>query len=228
MLVMNSVNCVCLRVCVYDKYGIDSLNLNQSDQISVPVSIWEMMVRDHKGDKPLFVMISGTKSVIGRIRPSTEYTITDSCLVPQWMLQFIYEEPTVEEQFVEISPFESLCTASHITLRAHREADLTSSSDPIAMLTEALSSRVCITVGTELPLSCGVFDVMRICCNDIDVQSGCIMDCDVNLEFVPALDHVEPEPEPEPEPKVEVVKQEIKNHKSQFIPFSGTGHKLGS
>jgi hypothetical protein len=196
-------------------------------------------------------MISGTKSVIGRIRPSTEYSMTDSCLIPKWMMRFIYEnedEESGDDKFVEISPFDSLGTASHITLRAHHEADLTSSADPIAMLTEALSSRVCLTVGTELPLSCGVFDVIRICCDSVDVQSGCIMNCDVNLEFVPARDHVETRAETATaETRAEATGSEAtgtgqgtskgtskgtslgKNKKiEKFIPFSGVGHKLGS
>jgi hypothetical protein len=109
------------------------------------------------------------------------------------------------------------------------------------MLTDALSgsggnlSWSCLSTGAELPLACGTFDVMEIrSLEDFPVSAATILDCDVNLEFVPALDapasasapaSANAEPEPEPEPPAPPVKAE---ETKGFVPFSGVGRRLGT
>jgi hypothetical protein len=94
-----------------------------------------------------------------------------------------------------------LAQADTIVLRPRVAATLTESADPVAMLTAALTgaqgglSWATLTVGAELPLSCGVFDVMEIrSLEGLSVPVASILDCDVNLELVAALDACETPP----------------------------------
>jgi hypothetical protein len=74
-----------------------------------------------------------------------------------------------------------------------------------------------------------VFDIMEI--YDVEgapVASAAILNVDVALDFVPALDHVRP-PTPPPSPPAvltpAVTVPAIPS--SKFIPFSGKGYRLG-
>ena len=212
-----------LILTVYDE-GVD---LNGSDQVTVPAEVWKMFDREHMdGDKPIFVDIG---DAVARLRPAipSDALADDSCRVPRWLGRRLgYSED--EESWAPLTVCE-LPTAGTIVLRARRETDVTESHDPVVMLTIALSgsegqSWSCLSVGSELPLSCGTFDIMEIRdAADVPVPAACILDCDVNLEFAVALDHIEPEPEPTPEP----VQAMIPTPKKGFIAFSGVGHRLG-
>jgi hypothetical protein len=130
--------------------------------------------------------------------------------------------------------------AHTIFLRSRREATITESDDPVAMLTASLSgetghpSWACLNLGAELALDCGVFDVMDI--HDehgVTLQYGMILDVDVNLEIVPAIDAAPPKPmvrPPTPIPIEEPILQPLvpipPRGRTGFIPFSGTGHRL--
>jgi hypothetical protein len=103
-------------------------------------------------------------------------------------------------------------------------------------LSEVLSaSWSCLSVGSALPLVCGTFDVIGIEAVDGSSVSGaCILDTDVNLELIPALDHVDtpiPSPvEPEPEPTTTTTaapqrSQPRRGSKVGFVPFSGVGRR---
>ena len=203
-------------------------DMNQSDQITVPADLWTTLDRDHEGDQPIFVELGG--GVVGRLRPAipSEGLSNDSCRVPHWMwMRLGCPAGSDDECWVPLTPCD-LPTAGTLVLRARREADVTGSVDPVAMLTDALSgsggnlSWSCLSTGAELPLACGTFDVMEIrSLDNVPVSAATILDCDVNLEFVPALD-APPEPEPEPAPPVKA--EETKG----FVPFSGVGRRLGT
>jgi hypothetical protein len=202
----------------------DDSDLNGSDQITVPAEVWTVFDRDHMGDSPIFVDIGGA---VGRLRPAvpSDVLTDDSCRVPRWLARRLgYAED--EESWTLLSVCQ-LPTAGTLVLRARREADLTESPDPVAMLTAALSgtegqSWSCLSVGSELPLPCGTFDVMEIrTASGDDVPAACILNCDVNLEFAVALDQPGPErfmaPAPAPAPAPA----------KGFVPFSGAGNRLG-
>jgi hypothetical protein len=89
-------------------------------------------------------------------------------------------------------------------------------------MTAALSgSWSCLSVGAELALACGVYDVIAIQAADgTDVPAACILDCDVNLDLVcPA---VEPVPEPE-----EIDFSQMFSLPKPTGAFTGRGHRLG-
>lgn len=215
-------------------YEPDS-EMNRSDQITVPADLWTTLDRDHEGGQPIFVELG--EGVVGRLRPAipSEGLSNDSCRVPHWMwLRLGCPAGSDDECWVPLTTCD-LPTAGTLVLRARREADVTGSVDPVAMLTDALSgsggnlSWSCLSTGAELPLACGTFDVMEIrSLDDFPVSAATILDCDVNLEFVPALDSPAPaNPEPEPEPLSATHATRVTESKG-FVPFSGVGRRLGS
>jgi hypothetical protein len=211
--------------------------LNTSDQITVPADVWTALDEGHDGAGPIFVEVGGVGSgVVGRLRPAfpSEVLSGDSCRLPQWMwMRLGAPAGTDDDCWIELTRI-LLPIATSVTLRARTEASITGVADPVAMLTEALSgvtglSWACLSVGAELPLSCGVFDIIEIRSTVgtvvvTTVPYACILNCDVNLELVPALDHRPPSPPSPPSPFQE--EEEPSAGKKGFIPFSGLGRRL--
>jgi hypothetical protein len=231
-------------------YDPDS-DLQRSDQITVPAEVWEQFDREHEGSGPIFVELGGS-GLIGRLRPAipADALTHDACRIPEWM-RVRLGLPEFGEEWIALDACQ-LPAAGTIVLRARKEGTLTGSADPVAMLTAALSgsggpSWACLCAGSELPLACGVFDVMEVrSVEDFPVPSACILDTDVNLELVPALDHVPPPPPvapapvPAPVPAAPVpapvaapvaapapVQRRIPGMPRGFVPFSGQGRRLG-
>jgi len=85
-----------------------------------------------------------------------------------------------------------------------------------------------------LPLSCGIFDIMALqSCEDAPVTSACILNMDLDLELVEALDHVAPPPSvsvaapvvaPAPAPAPARL---VSRFAKKFEPFAGVGRRLG-
>lgn len=222
-------------------YEPDS-ELHRSDQVLVPAAVWESFDRDHEGHGPIFVEVGDADSgVLGRLRPAVpaDGLAADACQLPQWMCRRIGARED-EECWIGLTA-RALPVAGSITLRARREATLTGAADPVAMLTAALSgseggqSWSCLCTGAELPLACGDFDIMEIqSIEGYPVPAASILDCDVNLELVPALDHV-PTPPPSPPPPVAPLDFNTmmplpppSRHQGPkgFVPFSGVGRRL--
>lgn len=228
-----------LNLTVYDP---DS-ELHRSDQVLVPAAVWESFDRDHEGHGPIFVEVGDADSgVLGRLRPAVpaDGLPADACRLPQWMWKRMGALAGEDEEcWIGLSARE-LPVAGSITLRARREATLTGAADPVAMLTAALSgseggqSWSCLCAGAELPLACGDFDIMEIkSVEGFPVPAASILDCDVNLELVPALDHV-PTPPPSPVPAAPLDFNTMMplpppsrhNGPKGFVPFSGVGRRL--
>lgn len=202
-------------------------DLNMSDQITVPADVWTLL---DNGSPPIFVTVGD--STVGRLRPAvpSDELGNDSCILPEWMWRLI-DSPD-PDTWISIQVC-TLPTADTILLRAREESSLLSMDDPVATLSAALSgasgpSWACLSMGAELPLACGVFDVMEIRTSDDQiVSSACILDCDVNLEIMPALDHRPPVPEPVPEPRVPTPPPPPPTRFTKgFVPFSGVGRRL--
>lgn len=182
--------------------------LHRSDQVTVPAAFWEDLHRDHSGSRPLFVAVSETAEglydgggVIGRIRPGARGA--ETCLVPDWM--WLRLGAPVDDFWCVVAE-RPIPDAGRITLRPRRAATLAESVDPLGMLTAALSgaagggehSWACLMSGMELPLACGVFDVVEIASIDgFPVAVACILDMDVRLDLLEAMDAA-PAPAPAP------------------------------
>lgn len=226
--------------------------LNLSDQITIPLAVWEMMTLSVSSSGPCFVEVEDS-GVFGRIVPGSAETVSgDACLVPRWMIDRLGID---EERWVSLA-VTKLPMAGVVTLRAREEATLTEAEDPVTMLSEVLSSSyACLSVGSALPLVCGTFDIIEIEGTDGISRSGaCILDTDVIMELIPALDHADTptpsssaatEPEKEEKPEAAVIttdmfprltQQSQQSQQSQnrfqrrksvvgFTPFSGVGRR---
>jgi hypothetical protein len=77
-------------------------------------------------------------------------------------------------------------------------------------------------------LAIGVFDVMGIRTAEEDVTMASILNTDVNLNIMPALDHVDrPATPPKLEPSGEPLQQKsVGGSVGGFVPFSGRGYRL--
>jgi len=212
---------------VYDE---DS-EMNMSDQITVPADLWTALDKDREDpERPIFVVVGETE-MVGRLRPAvpSEGLSGDACRLPDWMWRLICSSG---EQWIGLTVCE-LPMAGTIVLRARQEASLTQMEDPVAILTAALSgatgpSWATLTTGAELPLSCGIFDVMEVqSVEGFPVPAACILDCDVNLEIVRALDRPPTPPPPPPPPSNPIPSiPPPQETKKGFIPFSGVGRRL--
>lgn len=196
-----------LDVLVYDKS-----EQNMSDQIQVPLELWEQFATSN--DTPTFMRVNG--SAVGRIVPAE----IRGCRIPSWMWSLV-GEPT---EFIELERV-TLPIATSISLKP-RDSEVTSLED----MTAALSTWACLSVGAELPLICGIYDIVSIQAAGIEVPAACILDCDVNLDLIP-FDPVIPEVFPVPEaPKVEEIDfSQMFSAPSKPIPdlFPGKGRRLG-
>lgn len=220
-----------LQLTVYEP----SSPLHQSDQIAVPEMVW-MMFAEGGGEGPHFVEVGEAGSgVWGRVHPAD--IPADCCAVPRWMWERL-GAPHGEECWVGLTRSGVLPAAS-LTLRPHRHATLQDAADPLALLTAELTgstgrpSWAVLTTGMTLQLACGDFDVMGVAGEDgAEIGVGCILDRDVRLELMEALDYVAPRP-PTPIPAEPVALPTATRWQDPtlprgFIPFSGAGRRLDS
>lgn len=228
---------VYLQLTVYEPNTV----LAKSDQITVPASIWEEL--DSGKDGPIYVSVGEEGGVMGRIIPATpsDALAGDACRIPEWMWMRLGAPEA--ETWLALTVTTAPPVVDRLVLRAQKEAALLALGDPVVVLTECLSgshgsSWSCLTEGMELPLECGSFDVVALHGADGTVlQHGSILDTDVKLEFMPALDHVEPAPAERPPTPVPQISPPLPLTSSYrpvvgvprgFVPFSGVGRRLGS
>jgi hypothetical protein len=179
---------------IIGRYPNDS-PFHKSDQVTVPVPIWEELYAGHEGgERPLFVQLNATEAgPFARLRPAVGVGLAaDSCQMPEWM--WLLLGAPGHDSWVSLTVAE-LPDAGSVKLRPRRAAILADLVEPLVHLTEELTGGVsgqswaCITAGAELPLVCGEFDVLEITSIEgYPVQAACILNLDVDLELEPALD----------------------------------------
>ena len=231
-----------------ERYAMDS-DLNRSDQITVPVRIWRNLYHEHDGgERPLFVGVQGgaeqLQRLVARIRPAAVGELEDehSCLIPDWMWVHLGAPEYGTWLTLEVTTVANVGT---LVLRPRSTAVLAALDDPVAALTAALTgtggeaSWAVLCVGAELPLWCGVFDVVGIrTIGGTEMVAGCILDHDVTLELESAAAAV---PTPPPSPPAVLLPDGAgdgigggmsfpgmgSSSASAFQPFSGAGRTLG-
>jgi hypothetical protein len=190
--------------------------LNLSDQITIPGSLWESLTASSgSSGNPVFVEVGEESGVVGRIVPGIASTIAeDAVQLPRWMIERLGLALN-SDCWISLTVI-PLNTAATITLRAREESMLTDlGPEPLEALSAALSgaygpSWACLSVGSELPLAIGIFDIMGIrSADDEPLMMASILNTDVNLDIMPALDHVDtPVPVTPPKPAVAVAAQQ--------------------
>jgi hypothetical protein len=223
---------------------------NCSDRVLVSATVWESFDREHTGNGPIFVEVGPVGSgVVGRICPAVpaDGLPEDSCRMPHWMWMRIGAPVGSDEDcWIAINSC-ALPVAGTLTLRPRTRATLLELPDPVETLSACLSGQhgpswACLSEGAELPLHCGIFDIMEIrSVEGIPVPAATILDTDVNLELMPALD--EPPPVVRPPTPIPAAPEALvttggseSTHSSRgisgrggsagFVPFSGTGRRL--
>lgn len=224
-----------------ERYPLDS-PLHKSDQITVPVAVWEELHEGHTGgERPLFVQLNPAENgPYARVCPAAGTALTtESCQIPLWMW-VILGAPAPSTCWVEIQPA-SLQNAGSITLRPRRAATLAAMDEPLIQLAEELTggggathSWACLYVGAELPLPCGDFDVLAIMnASGYPIPGACILNMDIDLELVPALNEQETStPTPPPSPPHILMPEAMsfpgmESGDSGAKRFPGVGHRLG-
>lgn len=233
-----------LHTSVYDPTS----DLQQSDQITVPADVWSMFDRDHTGAGPVFVTVKDYLTeipLLGRIRPAVpeDGLAMDTMRLPSWI--WLGLGVPLEDAWIELTvatPY----LVEKVVLRPNRHAELVSLSDPAATLSAQIMGSGSggwgsLTVGMDLDLPCGVFRVEELTdVEGVEIQSGCILDADIRLDFLPAWDYEPPvrfpaqTPPPEPVPVLgpmvpftEQTQTQTQSAERGFVPFSGAGHRLG-
>jgi hypothetical protein len=188
-------------------------DLNMTDQIQVPLSVWEQYATSD--DTPTFMRVNG--SAVGRIVPAE---IQNACRIPAWIWSLCGEV-----DFVELEPV-VLPIATSITLKPRIQ-----DSEPVDLetMSAAISaSWACLSVGATLQLVCGTYDIISILAADTEVPAACILDCDVELDLVAFsnqdVEAVDPVHEPVHEP---IDFSQMFTPKTEPNKFPGQGRTLG-
>ena len=190
----------------------DGSELNLSDQITIPGSLWEALTSGSgsgSGSGPIFVEVGEESGVVGRIVPGSIGLGVNTCQLPEWMWRRLGLDPTDDETYIGLT-VTPLSVAGTVTLRARSESSLVDLGDAaLETLSAALSgaygpSWACLSVGSELPLALGIFDVIEIQSTEGEpLMMATILNTDVILDLLPALDHVDtPTPYTPPKPEV--------------------------
>ncbi len=224
--------------------------MHRSDQIAVPARMWRNLYHGYEGgERPLFVDVqTGAdqwRPLVARVRPAGVGELEDeyTCRVPDWMWLHLGAPDFGAWITLTVT---TVADVGAVALRPRQT--LGPGDDPVALLTAALTgsggdaSWAVLCAGAELPLWCGVFDVVGLrSAGGTEMAAGCILDHDVTLELETAPDTrpLTPPPSPLPIllPSVEDVLPTqqgsgmsfpgMATGRRGFIPFGGTGHTLG-
>jgi hypothetical protein len=210
-----------------------SSELSRSDQISVSPDVWESFHNEWESERPIFVRIGGIGGVVCRLRPDTG-SVHDICSIPEWV--WVQIGAPESEEWISIYQ-EDIPDAKRLVLRAYMERSITDLEDPVSTLTLALSgadgpSWGCLNKGADISLSCGNFVIVDLLDEEErSVAAACILDIDLELDIVPAVDHQERPSTPIPSPPQERPPTPIPSpppvrHRNGFVPFSGVGRRL--
>jgi hypothetical protein len=194
-------------------------DLNMTDQIQVPLSVWEQYATSD--DTPTFMRVNG--SAVGRIVPAE---IQNACRIPAWIWSLCGEV-----DFVELEPV-VLPIATSITLKPRIQ-----DSEPVDLetMSAAISaSWACLSVGATLQLVCGTYDIITILAADTEVPAACILDCDVDLVLLAEgkqderAGAIEPVHDPVHDPVHEPIDfSQMFTPKTEPNKFPGQGRTLG-
>jgi len=220
---------------------------NKTDMIGIPVSMWRRLYAEEDRsaagadrDRPVFIWL-GLGNVVGRVQPDADLDWEPGRVeVPEWMWLALGAPDTGTPMELGVT---TLHDVGRIMLRP-RSRQAAEAGE--AVMTAELSSGRWATLqcGMELSLECGVFDVLNV--TDVvgsDVLAGCILNQDVTVEFVPRPGTPPPSPPTVLLPSAEApapvpiggagmsfpgMLQTTSANRRDFVPFSGSGHTLGS
>ena len=119
-----------------------------------------------------------------------EFTAEEGvCYIPYWMMQnlLLTEGDVVKLQYTKLEK------GNFVKLRPQTK-DFLDISDPKAVLEMTLRRYTCLTLDDTIMIN---YNNRRYFVDIVELKPAdavCILDCDLNTDFAPPLDYVEPEP----------------------------------
>ena len=212
--------------------------VENSNKVILPES---MLFKFQDKDFPLHFTITNKETDMSSVCGVFEFTSNPGkALIPYHLMQSLFIKEGTTCEFTIAYPVRG----SYLKLRPHRTKFI-EFKDPKAILEHHLSKNYTVltkgeTISIKYLEKYYYIDVVE--CEPADTIH--ITNSDINLDFDTPLDYVEPPPkEPTPPPSPPPTKntiiprsalpalhrdKPIKTMSDKFVPFSGTGHRLGS
>ena len=208
---------------VYPSYFFDRPDLESGNKILLPTRILEQITDDHHGNLPYPLCFS-----ISTLRTKrTVYTGVleflapdDSVVMPFWLFS---ELKLNEGEMVRLGLVEYLPKANFAELRPHK-TEFIDLPDPRSVLELHLSNFTCLTKNETITITHEgrpyQLDILQLKPEN-QYNAAIIIDTDLNIDFAPPLDYVEP-----PKQFRKDLDDEIINENGEFTAFAGKGLRM--
>ncbi|XP_021669194.2 uncharacterized protein LOC110656633 [Hevea brasiliensis] len=202
---------------------IGKSQLEQGDQIIMPPSAFEHLLRLEVGFPMLFKISNDSK---GRVSHCGVYEFTadeGSVFLPSWMMK------NLQSQEGELLSLKSatLERGTYIKLQPH-SMDFLGIVNPKAVLEWTLSSKFfCLTTGDTIVINYNSKNFFIDIVETRPSSAVCILDTDCEVDFAPPLDYKEPvKPAKIAKEEEQAEEKEPSKEKAMFIPFTGLPRRL--
>lgn len=208
---------------VYPSYFFERPDLEGGNKILLPPRILEQITDDHHGNMPYPLCFS-----ISTLRTKKTVYVgvlefmapDDSVVMPFWLFS---ELKLNEGEMVRLGLVEYLPKANFAKLRPHK-TEFIDLPDPRAVLEFHLSNFTCLTKNETItvthegkPFQLDILDLKP----ENQYNAAIIIDTDLNIDFAPPLDYVEP-----PKQFRKDLDNEIVNDTGEFSAFAGKGLRM--
>lgn len=208
---------------VYPSYFFERPDLESGNKVLLPPKILEQITDDHHGNLPYPLCFS-----ISTLRTKkTVYTGVlefmapdDSVVMPFWLFS---ELKLNEGEMVRLGLVEYLPKANFAKLRPHK-TEFIDLPDPRSVLEMHLSNFTCLTKNETITITQDgksyQLDILDLKPEN-QYNAAIIIDTDLNIDFAPPLDYVEP-----PKQFRKDLDDEIVNESGDFTAFAGKGLRM--
>ena len=203
--------------------------LENSNQVLLPPEI----LQNEEIEFPVYFTVSNNEKSLNVA--VFEFTETPNVIYMPWFILNLLDLKEGEQVDVKMIE-EEIPSATEITLM-HHEHEFVTLTDPKAILEHHLSKNYTVltkgeTISIKYMDDTYYIDVVE--CEPADTIH--ITNSDINLDFDEPIDYVEPPKEPTPPPSAEniviprssFIHRDMKPMTDKFVPFSGSGHRLGN
>ena len=205
----------------YPSYFFERSDIEKGNKILLPPKILEQITNDHHGNMPypLCFSISSLRTKITVYVGVLEFLAPEnSAVLPFWLFNSLQLN---EGEMIRLGLVEYLPKANFARLRPHKTAfiDL---PDPRSILEAHLSNFTCLTKNETITVHYNKneyqLDILEIKPEN-QYNAAIIIDTDLNIDFAPPLDYVEP-------PKQYRKKDKEDKPTDEFSVFSGKGLRM--
>lgn len=210
-------------------------DLEGGGKIILPPSALDLLTRLHIEYPMLFEITNRTEN--RKMHSGVLEFVADEgmCYMPFWMMQNLLLE---EGAFVNIRST-SLPRGKFVKFQPHTKNFL-DIANPRAVLESTLRKFTCLTKGDVIVINYNKKNYYLTVLETKPADAISIVETDIEVDFAPPLDYVEPTPQPKPEPVAETTPAmsipsrdkgkapavEEDDKKGKFVPFGGSGQSL--